>query len=90
MPLDVAMKEPLSRIVRIELDYQVLFRRNADRIFEWRVLQIQRGCLRLRIRTASYPTFSNIKNANFSHTVACFFLPICCYKHSSEEIIGSR
>jgi|GEM_PF-5389293 hypothetical protein len=68
MPLDVAMKEPLSRIVRIELDYQVLFRRNADRIFEWRVLQIQRGCLRLRIRTASYPTFSNIKKCElFAH-----------------------
>ena len=77
MPLDVAMKEPLSRIVRIELDYQVLFRRNADRIFEWRVLQIQRGYLRLRIRTTRYPTLSNVKKCgHFAHRRSVL-LPIC-------------
>ena len=68
MSLDVTMKEPLPRVVGIKLDHHLIAVWNRNRVFERRVLQIQRGCLRLRIRTASYPTFSNIKKCElFAH-----------------------
>ncbi|MEC7502329.1 MAG: hypothetical protein VX970_11405 [Planctomycetota bacterium] len=41
VPLDVAMEESLSRIVGIKLNDQFVFCRHGDRVFEWRVLQIE-------------------------------------------------